>query len=167
MSLDLDPRARGTLIWLRATQKDSSKPPSRRMQAFYIMDFYEHNRNDYHLMAQVHAMCRGELFLPRPIAYNPDWQPSNLAQRCARHVEDTVLRFEAIPTLADFEGHPIKLLNRFPKSIETSLEGEARFQMHRAMVAYERLAEEQLARLVKMYGYHYILHAGLRQFFMV
>lgn len=162
----MDSEFRGVLIWLRVTQKDSSKSPSRRLQAFYILDFYEKYRNEYHLMAQVLAMCRDELFLPRPLAYNPNWKPSNLVTRCARHIEDTVLRFGAIPIVADFQGHPIKLLSTFPKPIESSLDAETRFKMHRAMVSYERLAEAQLVRLVKKYGYHYIFHAGLREYFM-
>jgi hypothetical protein len=154
------------LAWLRVQSHDSSKPPARRNISFYILAFYQQHRNAYRLFAQVTAMLKNEFNVPRAIAFGSSVASGGLVSRVASHIEDIAMRFGVIPSIGDFQGHPVELLTIFPPALDQVLSVRDRLELQKKMLVYERLADIQLAAYTQQYGYHFVFRAGLREYYM-
>lgn len=162
----MDRNVLSLLAWLRIESHDSSKPAARRNVAFYILAFYQQHRNAYRLFAQITAMLKNEFIVPHAIAFNPSIVSGSLVSRVASQIEDIATKFGAIPSIADFQGHPFELLTIFPPALDRALPVAVRLELQHKMLVYERLADSQLAALTQHYGYHFVFRAGLREYYM-
>ncbi|RAO72840.1 uncharacterized protein BHQ10_008852 [Talaromyces amestolkiae] len=154
------------LVWLRQMQLNSSTPPSRRLQAYYIINFYGQHHNPYRLMAQTTAMCRGELVCPQPSIISSNPEPSTLVERWGKQIEDAVIEFHIVPAISDFEAHPFEIFTFLPKDFEGRVDAKTNLEAHNKMLEYERLGHVQLMAYAKRFGYHHIFRGGLREYYL-
>lgn len=154
------------LMWLRRMQLNSSTPPSRRLQAYYVINFYGQHRNPYRLMAQTAAMCRGELVCPQPSIISPNPEPSTLVERWGKQLEDAVIEFNIVPAMSDFEAHPFDLFTFLPKDFEGRVDAKTNLEAHNKMLEYEQLGHIELMAYTKRFGYHHIFRGGLREYYL-
>lgn len=154
------------LVWLRQMQLNPSTPPSRRLQAYYVINFYGQHHNPYRLMAQTTAMCRGELVLPQPSIISPNPETSTLVERWGKQIEDAVIDFHIVPAMSDFEAHPFEIFTFLPKDFEGKVDAKTNLEAHNKMLKYEQLGHTQLMAYTKRFGYHHIFRGGLREYYL-
>ncbi|EED11558.1 mating locus protein, putative [Talaromyces stipitatus ATCC 10500] len=154
------------LMWLGAMHQNPSNPPSRRYQAYYILNFYGQHRNPYRLMAQVTSMCKEELLLPKPSIMTSSPESSSLVKLWGKQIENVVDEFFIVPAISDFEAHPFELFSCLPPDFEGRLDPETNLKAHNKMLVYERIGQQKLMELTKRFGYHYVFRAGLREYFL-
>ncbi|KAL4930215.1 putative mating locus protein [Aspergillus undulatus] len=152
---------------LDATIGDAGLPLAVREQAAYISASFLSHHNNYRLMAQVSALFNGDKLLHA--SHRSNGLNENALVPVRRHgpiLQAIANDYHVAPTVADFEGHPIELISILDPTIEAGLLGEKIFELHQALVSMERVANEDLARFTRQYGYHYIFRAGLNQYYM-
>lgn len=152
---------------LDATVADAGLPLTLREQAAYILASFAAHNNSYRLMAQVSALFNGGKLLHS--SHRPNGLNDNAQVPVHRHgpiLHALVNDNHVIPTAADFEGRPIELISALDPVIEAGLVGEKAFELHQSLVLMERLANEDLARCTRRYGYHYIFRAGLNEYYL-
>lgn len=162
----MDENIRLLLVWLREMQLNSSTPPSRRNQAYYVINFYGQHRNPYRLMAHTAAMCRGELVFPQPSIIGANPESPTLVERWGKQIEEAVIQFHIVPAIGDFEAHPFEMFTFFPKDFEGRVDTKANLEAHNQMLKYEKLGHDQLMDYTKRFGYHHIFRGGLREYYL-
>ncbi|KAL1998213.1 hypothetical protein VTN02DRAFT_6633 [Thermoascus thermophilus] len=163
----MDPYSAILLQWLQGMAADANLRPAKRMKASYIVTSFHTHRNTIRLMAQVSALSRGALEIPACHLIAPATElPQNAVNRHGQLLQAIVADFGIIPTLADFEGHPIELISILPPDIEDVLDGDKRLELHKTILHMERVANAKLNECTDKYGYHYIFRAGIRQYYM-
>lgn len=138
-----------------------------RDQATYIIVSYAEHKNVYRLMAQISALSNGEMVinLPHRARELPEGKCSPV--HCFRfYLQALMTDFNIIPTVPDFEGHPIELYSILDPAVQGWIYGEQEFEFHRALLIMEKRANEHLAHLTRKYGYHFIFRIGLQQYYM-
>ncbi|OJJ61340.1 hypothetical protein ASPSYDRAFT_824807 [Aspergillus sydowii CBS 593.65] len=146
---------------------DAGFPLTQREQAAYIAASFASHHNSYRLMAQVSALFNGGKLLHA--SHRNIGIEGNLEVPVCRHgtiIQAIANDYHVTPTVPDFEGHPIELASILDPAIESRLTGEKVFELHQILVSMERMANEELARYTRQYGYHYIFRAGLNQYYM-
>ncbi|KAF9888443.1 hypothetical protein FE257_008721 [Aspergillus nanangensis] len=118
-------------------------------------------------MAQVSALMADDLQIQPSHRLDVSGEAAGTAVHLhGRLVQAIVTDFRVTPTLADLEGRPIEILSTLQPAIERSLKGENRLEFHKALLANEKKANEDLVRCTQKYGYHYIFRAGLQSYYM-
>ena len=104
-------------------------------------------------MAQISALSNGEmvLHLPHRARALPEGKDSPV-HHFGFYLHALMADFHFIPTVADFEGHPIELYSILDPAVQGWVSGEQEFEFHRALLAMERRANEHLAHLTQKYG---------------
>ena len=141
-------------------------PPSTRDQATYISISYAEHRNIYRLMAQISALSNGQTVINLSHRTRATEGKDSPVHRFGMFLQALMVDFHIIPTIPDFEGHPIELYSILDPAIRDSMSGEHAFEFHRALLAMEKRANEHLAHLTRKYGYHFIFRIGLQQYYM-
>ncbi|KAL4805462.1 hypothetical protein BDV18DRAFT_19402 [Aspergillus unguis] len=152
---------------LEATIGNAGLPLALREQAAYISASFASHSNSYRLMAQVSALFNGGKLLHA--SHRPNGLDDNPQVPVHRHgpiLQAIVNDHHVHPAAADFEGRPIELVSILDPDIQAELVGEKAFELHQRLVSLERVANEDLARYTRQYGYHYIFRAGLNQYYM-
>lgn len=163
----MDPLIIALLKFLEAVSQDAGLTPQKREVATYIRLSFGTHKNTYRLMAQVSELVAGELQIPQSHRANGATEDGVDAVRLnSRYLQAIINDFRVTPTIADLEGHAIEIISVLDPTIERSLKGENRFRFHKAILAMEKMANEDLARCTRKYGYHYIFRAGLQQYYM-
>ena len=151
--------------FLSLMAQNPSLPPSTRDQATYISISYAEHRNIYRLMAQISALSNGQMVINLSHRTKAEGKNSPV-HRFGVFLQALVADFHVIPTVPDFEGHPIELYSILDPAIQDFMSGEQAFEFHRALLAMEKRANEHLAHLTRKYGYHFIFRIGLQQYYM-
>jgi hypothetical protein len=163
----MDPFSVALLKFLEAVSQDAGLTPQKREVATYVRLSFGAHKNAYRLMAQVSEFVAGELRIHSSHRANGTTEDGvDAVHLNSRYLQAIVSDFQVTPTIADLEGHPIELISVLDPAIERSLKGENRFRFHKAILAMEKAANEDLARCTRKYGYHYIFRAGLQQYYM-
>ncbi|GKZ55453.1 hypothetical protein AnigIFM49718_000529 [Aspergillus niger] len=138
-----------------------------RERAAYISASFLVHKNLARLMAHVTALANGEELI---FHFHQIYGPNKLAdvpvRRHWKHLKAVMADYRVNASVADIEGHPIQLISILDPTIEKLLQGEDLFQFHYALLRAEQMANEDLARLAKDYGYHYIFRIGLMEYYM-
>lgn len=138
----------------------------RERAAFISASFLVH-QSVARLMAHVTALANGkDLNLHFHQIYGPSKSVDVPVRRHWKPLKAIMADYCVNASVADIEGHPIQLISILDPTIEKLLQGEDLFQFHYALVRAEQMANEDLARLAKDYGYHYIFRIGLMQYYM-
>ncbi|KKK24904.1 hypothetical protein ARAM_000111 [Aspergillus rambellii] len=163
----MDPFTRALLSFLETSIGNANLSPEQREQAAYIKASFPVHGNSYRLMAQIAALFNGQVLI------HPSHRGNGLKEggqmpvcRDAKYLQAIVNDYHVTPTISDFEGHPIELMSILEPDIEAMVEGAERFKFHQALLKMEKKANEDLARYTKKYGYHFILRAGLKQYYL-
>jgi hypothetical protein len=162
-----DPYAAIIFRLLDDTIANANVPLGVREQATYVKVLYATHRNTYRLMAQTSAIFNGGNVLhPSHGNQGPNGNAHLPVYRLGGVIRAIAMDHQVTPGPGDYEGHPIELLSILDPAIQNGLPGERIFDLHRYLIAMERVANEHLARLTRQYGYHYILRAGLEEYYM-
>ncbi|GKZ36744.1 hypothetical protein AbraIFM66950_007941 [Aspergillus brasiliensis] len=138
-----------------------------RERAAYISASFLVHRNPGRLMAHVTALTNGEEFIfPSHQIHGPSKFADVPVRRHGKYLKAIMADYHVNATVADIEGHPIQLISILDPTIEMLLQGEDLFHFHYALIRAEQVANEDLARLAKEYGYHYIFRIGLMEYHM-
>lgn len=152
------------LRFLGVMSQDATLSLQQRQQATYAaVSFFVH-KSPFRLMAQTAAITDGGLPIP-PHLNGATEKAESPVNRHGWLIDAIMSDFHVIPSVADFEGHPIELISTLD-GIENSLSGDYRFRIHRTLLLMEGKANNDLARSTRKYGYHCIFRAGLRQYYM-
>ncbi|KAL2793306.1 hypothetical protein BJX66DRAFT_338910 [Aspergillus keveii] len=162
-----DPYAAIIFRLLDDTIANANVPLGVREQATYVKVSYTTHRNTYRLMAQTSVIFNGGNVLhPSHGNQGPNGNAHLPVYRLGGVIRAIAMDHQVTPGPGDYEGHPIELLSILDPAIQNGLPGERIFDLHRYLIAMERVANEHLARLTRQYGYHYILRAGLEEYYM-
>ncbi|BDD57060.1 hypothetical protein MAP00_002460 [Monascus purpureus] len=152
---------------LGAMAQDATLPFEQRQQATYAYVLFFTHRNPFRLMVHIAAIYDGKFLI------HPSHQAKIIAEdretpvnRFGRFINAIVVDFKVVPTVGDFEGHPIELVTSLDPAIENALDGVERLRVHSALLSAEKKANEDLVKSTRKYGYHYIFRFGLRQYYM-
>lgn len=163
----MDPFSVALLKFLECVSQDAGRTPQEREVATYVWVSFSAHKNVYRLMAQVSEFMAGELRIPPSHRANGTrGKGADAVHLNSRYLQAIVSDFRVTPTIADLEGHPIELISILDPAIERSLQGENRFRFHKALLAMEKVANDDLARCTRKYGYHYVFRAGLQEYYM-
>lgn len=147
-------------------------PFEQRDGAAYIAALFRADHNTSRLIVQLDALLRGETVVEislqvRAISRDTSVTQCNqtAVQRYGKYLHAAVAEFDVTPTIADFEGHPVKLNDNLEGFIEYGLDNVQRIKVHGALLKAQQKANSYLARYTAKYGYHYIFRIGLRQYY--
>lgn len=145
----------------------------QRDSAVYIATAFRAHRDTSRLIFQLDALLRGERVIEiRPrikeVVQNNavTWCDKTVVQRYGSYLHAVIIEFNIVPTVADFEGHPIKLSDTLAQGIEDSLDDATATKVHQHLIAVDRMANNHLFQLAGRYGYHYIFRVGVLQYFL-
>lgn len=161
------------LRFLDQAARNAAIPLEQRDGAAYIAALFRTDHNTSRLIVQLNALLRGE----RVVEISPQTKTTSQAtsvihsnqtavQRYGKYLHAAVAEFNITPSVADFEGHLVKLGDNLEESIETALDDCGRIKIHGAFLAAQQKANSYLARYTAKYGYHYIFRIGLGQYYM-
>lgn len=161
------------LKFLDQTVRNEAIPFEQRDGAAYIAALFRADRNTSRLIVQLDALLRGqEVVKISPQFLSIDRTNSvtqcnqTAVQRYGIYLHDIVTEFNIIPTIADFEAHPVRFSDNLEMSIESALDGERKLKFRQALLIAQQKANSYLARFSFKYGYHYIFRMGLGQYYM-
>ncbi|OJJ34230.1 hypothetical protein ASPWEDRAFT_567393 [Aspergillus wentii DTO 134E9] len=161
----MDQYGNALLRYLGTMARDARFSSEQREQATYMAISFLTHKNTCRLMAQISALTSDEMTIYPSHRVGADDSESPV-RRHGKYLQAIMTDFRIIPTIADFEGHPIELISILDPAIENSLKGEKKFRFHQELLSMEKKANDDLARCTKQYGYHYIFRAGLQQYYM-
>lgn len=118
-------------------------------------------------MAQISTLGNGEMILELPHRARalPEGRDFPV-RRFGFYLHALIADIHFIPTVADFEGHPIKLYSILDPAVQGWISGEQEFEFYKALLAMERRANEYLAQLTQKYVYHFVFKIGLQQYYI-
>lgn len=161
------------LTFLDQAAQNRNIPYEQRDGALYVATAFRAHRNTSRLILQLDALLRGE----RVIEIRPQiqavvrnnaftWCDKTVVERYGNYLHEAIIDFNIVPSVADFEGHPIKLIDILAQGIENSLDDAETTKIHQDLTAIDRMANNHLFQLAGRYGYHYIFRVGLVQYFL-
>lgn len=161
------------LRFLDQAARDIAIPSEQRDGAAYIAARFRIDRNITRLIVQLDALLRGE----RVVGISPQIKPisqvtsvtycnQTAVQRYGKYLQAAIAEFNVTPSIADFEGHPVKLTDNLEETIKAALDDGGKLKIHSAFVAAQQKANSYLARYTAKYGYHYIFRIGLGKYYM-
>ncbi|PYI02146.1 putative mating locus protein [Aspergillus sclerotiicarbonarius CBS 121057] len=138
-----------------------------REKASYISASFCVHKNVGRLMAQITALTKGEkLIYPSHRSYGSTKSTKTPVCRHRKYLQAIIADYRVKPSIADIKGRPIQFIGILDPAIEKLVQGEYLFEFHHALVYAEKKANEDLAILAKVYGYHYIFRIGLMEYYM-
>ncbi|PLB39313.1 putative mating locus protein [Aspergillus candidus] len=146
----------------RASQNPEVDPRKRELAMFLCIS-YNFHRNVNLLVAQASALAQGKNFIHSSHRVQ---DPNTAVYRHGISVQNLMNEHGIFPNLSDLDGRPISLLHMASSSIEPALNGPAKMIFYDNLLAMERKANEDLARCVEKYGYHYIFKVGLQEYYV-
>ncbi|OOF98562.1 hypothetical protein ASPCADRAFT_1992 [Aspergillus carbonarius ITEM 5010] len=138
-----------------------------REKASYISASFCVHKNVGRLMAQVTALTKGEELIYSSHRVRGSTEYADTPVCCHGKLLQAIMAdYRIKPSIADIEGHPIQLISILDPAIEKVLQGENYFSLHQTLIRAEKKANDDLAKLTKEYGYHYIFRTGLMKYYM-
>lgn len=168
----MEAQGESLLRFLWQVSRNQEIPYDQREGATYVAVLFLAHRNTPRLMAQVSALLRGEQVIQTSFdagtvaQNNAISQCTQLARRYGGQLYATIAQFNIIPSLGDFEGHPLKLANNLERGLEDGMNNMSKVKLHQALSGFQQGANRDLSNLVARYGYHYIFRLGLGQYYM-
>ncbi|OJJ43405.1 hypothetical protein ASPZODRAFT_136260 [Penicilliopsis zonata CBS 506.65] len=136
--------------------------------AAHITASFPSHRNVFRLVAQVDALVKGNLSIPTSHRIQEDGEVQSAVRRHQQYVDAIAENSNYKPTIGDLQGQPIELVSILDPAIEKSMEKThyKRVLFHSTLLSMEKKANEDLAKCIEQYGYHWIFRAGLTQYYM-